>query len=93
MQEKQGVEISETVYIKPYFYVGWSDGTSTRVKCKCDEEFDPEKGLAMAFVKKFYYNNGDNFYDAFKKWIPENERLSVTAKDYMERVHNAKKRG
>lgn len=91
MQEKH-VKISETVYMKPYFYVGWSDGTSTHVKCKDDEKFDPEKGLAMAFVKRFYYNNGDNFYDAFKKWIPKCEYVSVTMKEYKERVHNAKKR-
>ena len=37
-----------------------------------NEEFDPEKGLAMAISKKVLGNKG-NYYETFKKWLPEKE--------------------
>ena len=50
----------------------WSDGDKTIVKANC-EAFDREKGLAMAIAKKFLGTNASksNYYDIFKKWIPE----------------------
>ena len=50
----------------------WSDGDKTIVKANC-EAFDREKGLAMAIAKKFLGTNASksNYYDVFKKWIPE----------------------
>lgn len=47
----------------------WKDGTKTIVRCGENEEYDPEKGLAMAISKKALGNKG-NYYDEFKKWIP-----------------------
>lgn len=44
----------------------------TVVKCQEGDEFDPEKGLAMAIVKKAYGNKG-NYNDIFKKWLPEDK--------------------
>lgn len=50
----------------------WSDGDKTIVKANC-EAFDREKGLAMAIAKKVLGTNPSksNYYDIFKKWIPE----------------------
>lgn len=50
----------------------WSDGDKTIVKASC-EPFDREKGLAMAIAKKMFGTNPSksNYYDVFKKWIPE----------------------
>ena len=36
------------------------------------DEFDPEKGLAMAIAKKALGNNY-NYYNKFKKWLPKEE--------------------
>lgn len=36
------------------------------------DEFDPEKGLAMAIAKKALGNKG-SYYDEFKKWLPKEE--------------------
>jgi len=36
------------------------------------DEFDPEKGLAMAIAKKVLGNKG-SYYDEFKKWLPKEE--------------------
>lgn len=35
-----------------------------------EENFDPEKGLAMAITKKALGNNG-RYYETIKKWIKE----------------------
>lgn len=50
--------------------VFWSDNTKTVVKCGDADIFDKEKGLAMAICKKAMGNKG-NYYEEFKKWIPE----------------------
>lgn len=65
-------EIKSVIYNNPATIVFWEDGTKTVVKCK-NEKFDPEKGLAMAFSKKMLGNKG-NYYDIFKKWLPDERR-------------------
>lgn len=61
--------IKNVIFNGPATIVLWSDGTKTVVKCDDRDEFDPEKGLAMAICKKHF---GGGFYnDVFKKWIPE----------------------
>ena len=58
--------------------VFWSDGTKTVVKAHNDD-YDPEKGLAMAIAKKALGNEG-NYYNVFKKWLP-NEDSSEDIRD------------
>lgn len=65
--------IKKVIFNDPCTIVLWADGTKTVVKCGEDEQFDPEKGLAMA-ISKYFFNNAGYYYDVFKKWIPgENE--------------------
>lgn len=63
-------EIKKVVFNDPATIVFWSDGTKTVVKCGENDEYDPEKGLAMAIAKKALGNQG-NYYETFKKWLPE----------------------
>lgn len=63
--------IKNVIFNDPATIVFWNDGTKTVVKAE-NEEFDPEKGLAMAISKKFLGNKG-NYYETFKKWLPEKE--------------------
>lgn len=63
--------IKNVIFNDPATIVFWNDGTKTVVKAE-NEEFDPEKGLAMAISKKFLGNQG-NYYETFKKWLPEKE--------------------
>ena len=65
-------KIKDAIYNDPATIVFWEDGTKTVVKCK-NEKFDPEKGLAMAFSKKMLGNKG-NYYNLFKKWLPDERR-------------------
>lgn len=61
--------IKRVLFKDPATIVLWSDGSKTVVKCK-NEKFDPEKGLAMAIVKKMLGNTGA-YYKLFKQWLPE----------------------
>ena len=44
--------IKKVIFNDPATIVIWDDGTKTVVKCCEGDEFDPEKGLAMAVSKK-----------------------------------------
>lgn len=56
--------IENVIFNGPATIVFWSDGDKTIVKCAYDDYQDPEKGLAMAIVKKFMGN-----CSFMKKWI------------------------
>lgn len=66
--------IKKVYFNDPVTVVIWEDGTKTVVRCNNDQ-YDPEKGLAMAIAKKALGTNksGSNYYDTFKKWLPKTE--------------------
>lgn len=59
--------IKKVIFNPPATIVFWPDKSKTVVKAQNDEEFDPEKGLAMAIVKKCFGNQG-NYFNEIKKW-------------------------
>jgi hypothetical protein len=61
------------IFNDPATIVFWKDGTKTVVKAQNGETYDPEKGLAMAFSKKMFGNEG-NYYDQFTKLLPKEEK-------------------
>lgn len=63
--------IVEVIFNNPATIIKWIDGTKTVVKSN-GEDYDPEKGFAMAIAKKAFGNKG-NYYNAFKQWLPKNE--------------------
>ena len=67
--EAQGPIPEKVIFNNPATIVYWADGTKTVVKAY-DEDFDREKGLAMAYMKKIHGNKG-NYNDVFRKWIEE----------------------
>lgn len=58
----------------------WKDGTKTSVKCSKEEEYDYEKGLAMATLKYIF---GNKYY--------ENMKDLIAAYPYTEAVKKVKK--
>ena len=60
-------EIKNVIFNPPATIVFWQDGTKTVVKAT-NELYDPEKGLAMAIVKKTYGNKG-SYCNKMKKWL------------------------
>ena len=69
-------EIKNVIFNNPATIVFWEDGTKTVVKCQDGDEFDPEKGLAMAIAKKAYGNKG-NYCNKMKKWLPKEEQVDT----------------
>lgn len=61
--------IKRVIFNNPATIVFWTDGTKTVVKCDERDEYDPEKGLAMAIAKKSLGNNY-NYYETFEKFLP-----------------------
>lgn len=60
-------EIRNVIFNEPLTIVVWADGTKTFVKVVYDD-FDPEKGLAMAIAKKAL-GNKYNYFNIIKKWV------------------------
>ena len=69
--------IRKVIFNDPATIVFWADGDKTVVKCGENDVFDPEKGLALAISKKFFFNKG-KYYDIFKKWLPEEYKPTDT---------------
>lgn len=63
-------QIERVHFSGPCTVVIWKDGSKTIVRCGGNDQFDPEKGLAMAIAKKALGNNG-RYYDIFKKYLPK----------------------
>ena len=95
------LEIFKVIFNDPCTIVLWSDKTKTIVRCQEGDVFDPEKGLAMAIVKKMNGNTG-KYCDIFKKWVPEEKEepvvIEIKAKtspltkavdDFQQRIYNA----
>ena len=74
-QSKIIPKIKNVIFNPPATIVFWTDGTKTVVKCQNNEEFDPEKGITMAFFKKTHGNKG-SYFDEIKKW---REKYNQTA--------------
>lgn len=60
--------VKKVIFNNPCTIVVWADGTKTIVRSQDGDNFDLEKGLAMAIAKKALGNSG-NYYDEFKKWL------------------------
>lgn len=83
-------EIKNVIFNDPATIVFWEDGTKTVVKCQDGDEFDPEKGLAMAIAKKAYGNKG-SYCNKMKKWLPNDNSVSskkrMTFREEIAKLH------
>ena len=61
-------KIQDVIFNDPATIIKWTDGTKTVVKAQGDDEYDPEKGLAMAIAKKALGNKG-NYNNEINKWL------------------------
>lgn len=82
--------IKDIIFNDPATIVFWVDGTKTVVKAQ-DEEYDPEKGMAMAIAKKALGNQG-NYCNVFKKWLPEEVEIEFTSIDKIKESINGFKK-
>ena len=59
LHRKMALEIKKVIFNNPATIVFWADGTKTVVKAK-NEDFDPEKGLALG--------NKGSYFNKIKRW-------------------------
>lgn len=71
-------DIKDVIFNDPATIIIWEDGSKTVVKAE-NEEFDPEKGLAMAISKRMLGNKYD-YYDIFKKYVGRYEKKQKKGK-------------
>ena len=83
------MNIKKVIFNNPATIVFWSDGSKTVVKAHNDD-YDPEKGLAMAIAKKALGNEG-NYYNVFKKWLPKDEETVETDRTSLDELFYDKK--
>lgn len=62
--------VKKVIFNAPATIVFWYDGTKTVVKCGPNDAYDPEKGFAIAFMKRFF-GNGLEFHKCLKSAYPE----------------------
>ena len=64
--------IKNVIFNPPATIVFWDDNSKTVVKCRADEEFDPEKGLVMAVAKRALGNKYE-YYNQILHWLKKYE--------------------
>ncbi len=85
------IDMVDVIFHDPATIVFWSDGTKTVVKCQPGDTFDPEKGLAMAIVKKMMGNTG-SYCNVFKRWIKEEKNTNDEVTIHLDNNTNMKLR-
>lgn len=72
----EGIELGfdDIIINPPATIVKWDDGTKTVVRCQPNDEYDPEKGIALCFMKKMCGNKS-----------AYNEILKAAIEEYEER--------
>jgi hypothetical protein len=70
-------EIRKVIYNPPATIILWEDETKTVVKCCETDIYDPEKGFAMAVVKKLCGNESALFHKLFKTFAAE-DKIATT---------------
>ena len=76
------LSITNVIFNPPATIVFWSDKAKTVVKCDPKEEYDPEKGIAMAICKKMIGDNKRDYYNVFLHWIKKYEKQRKEREKY-----------
>lgn len=71
--------IKDVIFRDPATIIFWEDGTKTVVKTQDGEEYDKEKGFAMAVCKKVFGNERD-YYNVFKRWMRKGKEVKKEEK-------------
>jgi len=64
------LNIKKVIFNPPATIIIWNDNTKSVVKCQNGEEFDAEKGFALAYLKKLLGNKNE-FNKEINKWVWE----------------------
>lgn len=81
------LKYKKVIFNNPATIILWEDGTKTVVKCQNGETFDPEKGMAMCFMKKMLGNKYD-YYHKVAKELKQYEKEQRIKEDIIEVINN-----
>ena len=89
-------QIKNVIFNYPATIVFWNDDTKTVVKCDERDQFDPEKGITMAFFKKMHGNIG-HYFEEIKKWTSKfddqfEERYKEILHSMFDKIDNSAKK-
>ena len=62
------LDVKKVIFNDPATIVLWKDGTKTVVTCQEGDVFDPEKGLALCFMKKALGNTSGKLNRILQKY-------------------------
>ena len=65
---KSTPKIKRVIFNNPATIILWTDGPKSVVQCQNGEPFDPEKGFALAYLKKLLGNKNE-FNKEIHKWV------------------------
>ena len=77
LKSSKPLTIKNVIFNPPATIVFWSDNTKTVVKSD-SEDYDPEKGMAMAISKKLMGDNKFEYYNTFLHWMKKWEKQQKT---------------
>ena len=94
IHKRKSLGIKNIIFNGPATIIFWNDNTKTIVKCGEGDVFDPEKGIAMAVMKRALGSNesDSNYLDKVKRYLDqyrEKEQLDITPQDILTCVSNA----
>ena len=94
--DKDLVKVKKIIFNPPATIVIWKDGHKEVVKCNNHEEFEPEVGVAMAFIKRIFESRNQftklvddawlDYYEEYLKTI--SEEYLKTVRYGTERIEN-----
>jgi hypothetical protein len=80
IHKRKSLGIKNIIFNAPATIVFWDDNTKTVVKCSEGDVFDPEKGVAMAVMKRALGTNetDSNYLDKVKKYLDKYREEETT---------------
>ena len=77
LREKKNITVNKIIFSGPCTIVLWDDDTKTIAKVSDGDEFDPEKGVAICFMKKIMGHTETNklLRKAFNQYWDEQKSM------------------
>lgn len=82
------LKAKKIIFNGPATIIIWEDGNKTICKCMDIDTFDPEKGIAMCFLKRlFEINDWGSYKRLFKTYIPD-YKVKESKQNYFDSFRN-----
>lgn len=84
--------IKKVIYSNPVTVIEWSDGVKTSSRCQEGDVYNPETGLAIAFLKRLH--GVEETVRLLTEWTPKNSNQKVVSlRDLRKEERNPHEKG